>query len=154
MPQEIERKYLLQGDGWRELATGSLYRQGYIRTQDGVTVRVRVVSEQGYLTIKGPSVQCSRLEFEYLIPLEEAEQMLDTLCMEPLIEKTRYKVPWAGLTWEIDEFAGANQGLILAEVELSDVNQDIQLPPWIGQEVSHEPKYYNSNLVDNPFSIW
>ncbi|MBW4559319.1 MAG: CYTH domain-containing protein [Trichormus sp. ATA11-4-KO1] len=154
MAKEIERKFLLKEDSWRKLAKGSVYRQGYIATQDKVTVRVRIIGEQGYLTIKGPSIQCSRLEFEYPIPVEDAQEMLDTLCRRPFIEKIRYKVEWGGLIWEIDEFDGVNKGLILAEVELSDANQQIELPSWIGQEVSHDPRYYNSNLVTHPFSQW
>ncbi|MBE9051747.1 CYTH domain-containing protein [Nostocales cyanobacterium LEGE 11386] len=154
MAKEIERKFLLKEDSWRELAKGSVYRQGYIATQDKVTVRVRIVGEQGYLTIKGPSVKYSRLEFEYPIPVEDAQEMLDTLCRRPFIEKIRYKVEWGGLIWEIDEFDGVNKGLILAEVELTDANQQIELPTWIGQEVSHDPRYYNSNLVTHPFSQW
>ncbi|MDB9304074.1 MULTISPECIES: CYTH domain-containing protein [Cyanophyceae] len=154
MAQEIERKYLLKEDSWRKIAQGSVYCQGYIATKDKVTVRVRIVGQQGYLTIKGPSVECSRLEFEYPIPVEDAQEMLNTLCQKPFIEKIRYKVEWGGLIWEIDEFDGLNKGLILAEVELSDANQQISLPPWIGEEVSHDPRYFNSYLVTNPFSKW
>ncbi|MDB9538716.1 CYTH domain-containing protein [Anabaenopsis tanganyikae CS-531] len=154
MAQEIERKYLLQGDSWRELCIGSVYCQGYIPTKNQVTVRVRIVGQQGYLTIKGPSVECSRLEFEYPIPVEDAQEMLNTLCEQPWIEKIRYKVEWGGLTWEIDEFDGLNKGLILAEVELNDANQEIELPPWIGEEVSHDHRYFNSYLVKHPFSQW
>ncbi|MDB9445449.1 CYTH domain-containing protein [Anabaena sp. CS-542/02] len=154
MAQEIERKYLLQGDSWRELSIGSVYCQGYIATKNQVTVRVRIVGQQGYLTIKGPSVECSRLEFEYPIPVEDAQEMLNTLCEQPWIEKIRYKVEWGGLTWEIDEFDGLNKGLILAEVELKDANQEIELPPWIGEEVSHDHRYFNSYLVKHPFSQW
>jgi adenylate cyclase len=154
MAQEIERKYLLQGDSWRELSIGSVYCQGYIPTKNQVTVRVRIVGQKGYLTIKGPSVECSRLEFEYPIPVEDAQEMLNTLCEQPWIEKIRYKVEWGGLTWEIDEFDGLNKGLILAEVELKDANQEIELPPWIGEEVSHDHRYFNSYLVKHPFSQW
>ncbi|WP_414548939.1 CYTH domain-containing protein [Anabaena sp. CCY 0017] len=154
MAKEIERKYLLKDDSWRKLAQGSVYCQGYIATKDKTTVRVRIVGNQGYLTIKGPSVECSRLEFEYPIPVEDAQEMLNTLCQKPFIEKVRYKVEWDGLIWEIDEFDGLNKGLILAEVELSDINQQISLPPWIGEEVSHDPRYFNSYLVTNPFSQW
>jgi len=154
MPQEIERKYLVIGDDWRSLAEGSIYRQGYIPTQDKVTVRVRIIGEKAYLTIKGPTVQYSRLEFEYPIPIQDAQEMLETLCQRPFIEKIRYKIEFSGLIWEIDEFEGANKGLILAEVELSDENQEIELPTWIGEEVSHDSRYYNSNLVKHPFSEW
>ncbi|MCF4969982.1 CYTH domain-containing protein [Nostoc sp. CMAA1605] len=153
MATEIERKFLVKGDAWRQLAEGSLYRQGYIASQ-GATVRVRIVKNQGYLTIKGPTVNYSRSEFEYPIPLADAQEMLDTLCVRPLIEKTRYKINISDLVWEVDEFAGANQGLILAEVELTDELQKIELPDWIGEEVSGNPKYYNSYLVKHPFSEW
>ncbi|WP_414544682.1 CYTH domain-containing protein [Nostoc sp. CCY0012] len=154
MAKEIERKFLVKGDGWRELAKGSIYRQGYIATQDKVTVRVRIIGEQGYLTIKGPVVNVTRLEFEYPIPVVDAQIMLDTLCRRPFIEKIRYKIEWGGLIWEIDEFDGVNKGLILAEVELSDANQVFDIPTWIGQEVSHDYRYFNSNLVTHPFSQW
>ena len=154
MAQEIERKYLLKEDSWRNLAEGTVYCQGYIATQDKTTVRVRIVGQQGYLTIKGASIGYSRLEFEYPIPVEDAQEMLNTLCQRPFIEKIRYKIAWGGLIWEIDEFQGLNQGLILAEVELTHSNQDILLPPWIGEEVSHDSRYFNSYLVKHPFSQW
>jgi adenylate cyclase len=154
MAQEIERKFLVKEDSWRRLGEGSAYSQGYIATQKTATVRVRIVGNQGYLTIKGPSVNYSRSEFEYPIPIADAQEILETLCDRPLIEKTRYRVEHGGLTWEIDEFEGVNQGLIIAEVELSDEEQQIELPSWIGEEVSDDPKYFNSNLVKHPFSEW
>jgi CYTH domain-containing protein len=154
MAKEIERKFLVKGDSWRKLGVGSVYCQGYIATQKAVTVRVRIANNKGYLTIKGASVNYSRSEFEYEIPVADAQEMLDTLCDRPLIEKVRYKIEWGGLIWEVDEFAGENQGLILAEVELSDEAQQIELPEWIGEEVSTNPKYFNSNLAKFPFSQW
>jgi len=154
MATEIERKYLVKGDSWRSVAVGSVYRQGYIATQGGATVRVRIAADKGYLTIKGVRVGFSRSEFEYLIPLEDAENMLHTLCERPLIEKIRYKIEWDDLIWEIDEFDGANKGLILAEVELKDENQLFEIPSWIGEEVSQDPRYYNSYLVQHPFTQW
>lgn len=154
MAKEIERKFLVKGDSWRRLGEGSVYSQGYISTQKAATVRVRIVGTQGYLTIKGPSVNYSRSEFEYSIPVEDAQEILNTLCDRPFIEKTRYRVKSGNLTWEIDEFEGVNKGLIVAEVELSDENQQIELPSWIGEEVSHDSKYFNSNLVKHPFSQW
>jgi CYTH domain-containing protein len=154
MPKEIERKFLVKSDSWRQLAQGSVYRQGYISTQKAATVRVRIADNQGYLTIKGRSEKYTRAEFEYVIPVADAQEMLDTLCDRPLIEKVRYKIDWAGLTWEIDEFDGANKGLIIAEVELSDEEQQIELPDWIGEEVSDDPRYFNSNLAKVPFSQW
>jgi adenylate cyclase len=154
MAKEIERKFLVKADTWRNLAQGSVYRQGYISTQKAATVRVRIADNQGYLTIKGPSIGYSRSEFEYVIPIADAQEMLDTLCDRPFIEKIRYKIAWGGLIWEVDEFEGANKGLILAEVELTDAQQQIELPDWIGKEVSADPKYFNSNLVKYPFSQW
>ncbi|AFZ22696.1 hypothetical protein Cylst_0336 [Cylindrospermum stagnale PCC 7417] len=154
MAKEIERKFLVKSDSWRRLAEGKVYRQGYISTQKEATVRVRIAGNQGYLTMKGPSVKYSRSEFEYPIPIEDAQEMLDTLCEPPLIEKIRYRVEYGGLIWEIDEFDGVNKGLIIAEVELSDEQQQLELPIWIGEEVSDDPKYFNSNLVKHPFSQW
>lgn len=154
MAVEIERKFLVTGNGWRGLAPGVVYRQGYVASVQGRTVRVRVVEDTGYLTLKGPSHGISRSEFEYAIPVAEAEQMLAELCDRPLIEKRRHKIPHADLVWEIDEFAGANQGLILAEVELPDENHPLTLPDWIGIEVSGDPRYYNVNLMQQPFSQW
>ncbi len=151
---EIERKFLVKGEGWRLNAQGVLYRQGYIRTKGSATVRVRTAGEKGYLTLKGPTHEFSRLEFEYEIPLTEAQQLLDNLCDRPLIEKYRYQVPANGLTWEIDEFTGENQGLILAEVELEHPNQAVTRPTWVGKEVSKDPRYFNSNLAQMPFSQW
>lgn len=153
MGQEIERKFLVQGDAWRSLAAGKVYRQGYLPTQ-GCAVRVRIVENTGFLTIKGPSVGISRAEFEYQIPVQDAQEMMDTLCVRPLIEKMRYRVQLNQVTWEVDEFMGDNTGLILAEVELEDDRQTIDLPEWIGKEVSGDPRYFNANLVKHPFSQW
>ena len=154
MGVEIERKFLLKGDEWRSLAPGVLYRQGYIASGKGRTVRVRIAGDQGYITIKGPSAGAARSEFEYPIPLADATEMLDTLCDRPLIEKTRHKIHWGDLIWEVDEFAGDNQGLIMAEVELTDANQAVAIPDWIGEEVTGDPRYFNSNLAKNPFTRW
>ncbi|MGQ4647583.1 CYTH domain-containing protein [Lyngbya aestuarii] len=154
MATEIERKFLVTGEQWRVLGTSSVYRQGYIATSNGTTVRVRLVGNQGYLTIKSLTVGFTRQEYEYPIPASDAQEMLDNLCDSPLIEKTRYKIEFAGLIWEVDEFAGENQGLILAEVELTKENQIIELPEWIGKEVSDEPRYFNSNLAKHPFTKW
>ena len=153
MAVEIERKYLVKSHGWRSLAIGTKYRQGYIITQTSTTVRVRVVGDQGYLTIKGPTAGQARAEFEYPIPLEDAQEMLETLCDRPLIEKTRYKIEQGDLVWEIDEFMGENQGLILAEVELQQEDQSFDLPEWIDREVN-DPKYFNVNLAKHPYSQW
>lgn len=151
---EIERKFLVTGDGWRSLAVGTVYRQGYLVSGEGVTVRVRLAGDTGYLTIKGATEGISRSEYEYVIPIADAAEMLDTLCDRPLIEKVRYRFVQNGLTWEVDEFTGANQGLVLAEVELHDPNQIVQLPDWVGEEVSHDPRYFNVYLAKNPFPSW
>jgi CYTH domain-containing protein len=154
MGTEIERKFLVVGEEWRKFAVGTIYRQGYIFSDMQRTVRVRVAGKKGFLTIKGMAVGLARPEFEYAIPAEDAMLMLDTLCDRPLIEKTRYVLKQGDLTWEIDEFAGENQGLIVAEIELTDENQPIELPSWVGLEVSHDPRYFNAALAKNPFSHW
>lgn len=154
MPIEIERKFLVKGEQWRSLSVGKIYRQGYIVNTQERTVRVRVVGEEGYLTIKGPTINTGRSEFEYPIPVADAEELLNTLCDRPFIEKTRSKIAINELTWEIDEFWGDNQGLIVAEVELQSADQIIDIPDWIGEEVTQDARYYNANLVKNPFKSW
>ncbi len=154
MGTEIERKYLLGSDTWKAGARGKLYRQGYLQAAVERNVRIRIIGDRGYLTVKGQASGITRLEFEYEIPLADAEGMLDALCLKPLIEKTRYRIEHAGLTWEIDEFAGDNQGLVVAEVELEDEAQEVELPSWVGREVTDDPRYLNSNLVQKPFTTW
>lgn len=155
MTIEIERKFLVKDDSWKSLASGKSYRQGYILTQDKVTtIRVRTMGNQAYLTIKSKTQGMSRHEFEYPIPLADAQIILDSLCHRPLIEKIRYKIPVENLVWEVDEFQGENQGLILAEVELQAETQAIEFPSWVGEEVTHDPKYYNVNLTKNPYQSW
>lgn len=154
MAQEIERKFLVVGSNWRDQAEGLLYRQGYIPTQNKTTVRVRTAGEQGYLTVKGMSTGISRLEFEYAIPLTDAESMLTNLCLPPLIEKWRYRLTVGSHLWEIDEFLGDNVGLVMAEIELASELENFEFPSWIGEEVSHDPRYYNASLAKNPYSSW
>lgn len=154
MAKEIERKFLVLNDTWRDLAEGRYYCQGYIPTQGRQTVRVRIIGSQGYLTLKGPVVGMSRSEFEYKIPATDAQAMLAELCQKPFIEKKRYRIPLGEVVWEVDEFLGENQGLILAEVELTHAEQQVDLPDWIGKEVTGDPRYYNSNLVKYPFKDW
>lgn len=154
MGTEIERKYLVAGDQWRANATGTDYRQGYLSTVKERTVRIRTIDERAVLTVKGITVGATRAEFEYPIPRSDADAMLDELCEKPLIEKTRYRVEHAGLTWEVDEFHGVNAGLLIAEVELDDEDQEIDLPPWIGPEVTDDPRYYNANLIAHPYQQW
>jgi adenylate cyclase len=153
MAKEIEKKFLLRNDNWRQHAQGTYYRQGYLSTTKERTVRVRTGGNMAFLTIKGPVKGASRLEFEYPVPLQDAQEILE-LCEQPLIEKTRYIVMHNGLKWEIDEFEGANKGLILAELELTDENQKFDLPEWIAEEVTGNPDYYNSSLIKKPFSKW
>ncbi|MBF0136171.1 MAG: CYTH domain-containing protein [Magnetococcales bacterium] len=154
MGLEIERKFLVRGDAWRSLGKGTLYRQGFLSTDRERVVRVRLAGDVATLTIKGPNQGLVRPEFEYVIPLEDARFMLDALCIRPLIEKIRHGVPAGDLLWEVDEFLGDNLGLILAEVELTTADQVIDLPAWIGQEVSGDPRYFNSNLILNPYCRW
>lgn len=162
MNQEIERKFLVSSDAWRAEATQRLsIRQGYLTSDALRSVRVRAVGDAGYLTIKAKPARGStlsgpiaRAEFEYAIPRVDADALLDTLCDQPLIEKMRHLVPHAGHIWEIDEFAGANAGLIVAEIELASSDQAIALPAWIGREVSSDPRYFNSALAKRPFSQW
>jgi adenylate cyclase len=154
MAKEIERKFLLAGNAWREGANGVRYRQGYLSTEAGRTVRVRMAGDQGYLTIKGKSNGASRLEYEYAIPAADADEMLDALCLRPIIEKVRFKIPYAGMTWEVDEFEGDNAGLLVAEVELQSEEQQVELPPWIGEEVTGDQRYYNASLIARPFNTW
>lgn len=151
---EIERKFLLKGEEWRELGSYKMYRQGYVASTAGKTVRVRTVGNKGYLTIKGPGSGAARLEFEYDIPHAEAVALLDNLCEKPLIEKRRYRVDHGGFIWEIDEFFGENQGLVVAEIELESIDQHFELPDWVGAEVTGDPRYFNISLVNRPYSSW
>jgi CYTH domain-containing protein len=154
MGTEIERKFLMKDDSWRSLAKGTRYRQGYLNSTKERVVRVRTIDEKGFLTIKGITTGATRVEYEYEIPDTEATAMLDELCEKPLIEKNRYKIAFDGLTWEVDEFFGENQGLIVAEVELESEDQAFEKPGWIGEEVTGDPKYFNSNLIQNPYLKW
>ncbi len=151
---EIERKFLVVGDGWRAGAVGRRFRQGYLSLDPDRTVRVRLDEDRGYLTVKGRAVGLVRAEFEVPVPAADAAAMLDGLCHRPLIEKTRYRVPFGGRIWEVDEFAGVNRGLVLAEVELDAAEDAVALPPWVGAEVSGEPRYQNANLVAEPYTRW
>lgn len=154
MGKEIERKFLVKGDAWKSLATGRRYRQGYLNSAKERTVRVRTIDDRAFLTVKGPNTGITRSEFEYEIPLEDARAMLDALAERPLIEKTRYKIASGGHVWEVDEFEGENQGLVVAEIELSAEGESFEKPEWIGEEVSDDPRYYNSSLVAHPYSSW
>ncbi len=150
MPVEIERKFLVRDDGWRGLGPGQRYCQGYLANGD-VTVRVRRAGSRAYLTVKGSGNGLVRPEFEYEVPVEEAEDMLQ-LCRRPLIEKTRYEVVHEGVVWHVDEFAGQNAGLVIAEVELDHPHQPVALPAWVGPEVTADERFRNSRLVTEPLN--
>jgi adenylate cyclase len=153
MGVEIERKFLLAGDGWRALGQPVLLRQGYLSSDPARVVRVRVEGDQAYMTIKGKSVGATRGEWEYPIPLADANELL-ALCEQPIVEKFRRKIEFAGKVWEVDEFLGANQGLVVAEIELVSEDQPFDKPDWIGDDVTHDARYFNSSLVRNPYSTW
>jgi len=155
MAKEIERKFLVTGDGWRPGAHGVRYRQGYLSAgaDAGCTVRTRVAGGRAWLTIKGPAAEGARDEYEYPIPVGDAEEMLERLCAGR-IEKTRYRVPFAGHTWEVDEFTGENAPLVVAEVELDRIDAVVALPPWVGLEVTYDPRYTNAALARLPYSRW
>jgi len=156
MKTEIERKFLVVGDGWRDAADGGrLCEQGYISSDsEYATVRVRVLGSKGFLTLKGPTKGISRSEMEYEIPVKEADYMLRNFCGDRVISKTRYLLELNGLRWEIDEFSGENQGLIIAEIELETEDQLFEKPDWLGEEVSFDPRYFNAALAQNPSSNW
>lgn len=154
MGVEIERKFLLAGDEWRSLGEPVLLRQGYLSSQPDRVVRVRIEGERATMTIKGRSSGATRGEWEYEIPLADANELLDQLCEKPIIEKYRRRIPFADLTWEVDEFLGANKGLMFAEVELESEDQQFDKPSWIGEEVTDDARYYNSSLIRLPFSQW
>ncbi|WP_026765734.1 CYTH domain-containing protein [Selenomonas ruminantium] len=152
MAKEIERKFLVK-DNWQPQAAGITIAQGYLSTVPERTVRVRIKGDKGYLTIKGKNQGISRAEFEYEIPLADAEELLK-LAEQPILSKVRYLEQHGNRLWEIDVFAGENQGLVVAEVELPDEGADFSRPVWLGQEVSGDVRYYNANLIKNPFSLW
>lgn len=155
MAIEIERKFLVTDDRWRAASDGGTsYRQGYIAGSRHGSVRVRVQGDQAFLNIKSATLGVRRLEFEYPIPLADAEAMLESLCEKPLIEKTRYLLQQGRHHWEIDVFAGENAGLVVAEIELGSEDEDFQRPVWLGDEVSHDPRYYNVSLVTHPYKDW
>ena len=154
MGREIERKFLVLNDSWRDDATSTAFRQGFLSTAPERTVRVRAAGGRGTLTIKSKNVGATRAEYEYEIPHADAEALLDTLCERPLIEKTRYVLPHGPHTWEIDVFEGDNAGLVVAEIELESEDEAFARPEWLGDEVTEDPRYFNSNLVKHPFKDW
>lgn len=155
MPVEIERKFLVRDERWRDAADGGVhFRQGYLIGARQASVRVRIEGARANLNIKGATLGVRRQEFEYAIPLEEANELLDTLCEKPLIEKTRYTLRYGAHVWEIDLFEGDNAGLVVAEIELADEDELFERPAWLGDEVSGDPRYYNVSLVKHPYREW
>ncbi|MBC3879871.1 CYTH domain-containing protein [Undibacterium sp. LX40W] len=154
MGLEIERKFLVRGDAWKALANPVTMRQGYLSSDPARIVRVRIEDQRAMLTIKGKASGIERAEWEYGIPVADAECMLDSLCTGPLIEKYRYRIAVSEFVWEVDEFLGDNLGLVVAEIELQFADQAFPKPDWVGEEVSHDHRYANSNLLKHPFSAW
>lgn len=155
MATEIERKFLVKGDAWRgEADAGTRFRQGYLIGAEKASVRVRIEGDRANLNIKSATLGVRRQEYEYPIPLDEAEELLDTLCEKPQIEKTRYRVHHGCHEWEVDVFHGDNEGLVVAEVELEDEAEAFALPDWVGEEVSDDPRYYNVCLTRHPYKEW
>lgn len=154
MAVEIERKYLVIPEKLPSLHDGELILQSYVPTKNDSTVRVRLCGASAFVTLKGPMQGISRAEFEYPIPPADAHDMLTSLCSPGAIEKTRYKVLNNGMVWEIDVFAGTNNGLILAEIELESEAQAFNLPDWAGAEVSTDLRYSNQALMQTPWSTW
>lgn len=155
MGTEIERKFLLKDASWKD-AVREIHalRQGYFPSASGVTTRIRVADEKAFLTIKGPATNISRPEFEYEIPRIDAEMMLLMFCGGCEVVKHRSILEYEGYRWEIDEFHGENEGLVVAEIELESQDEPFPVPPWLGLEVSYEPRYRNSRLLRHPFSKW
>ncbi len=155
MATEIERKFLVKNDLWHEhIITSSVLKQAYLSTRRNATVRVRIAGDQAFLTIKSTTVGISRAEFEYGIPVVDAEAMLLLRQSGAVIEKTRYRVQCGNHVWDLDIFQGENRGLQVAEVELESEAEQFQMPQWAGAEVSHDHRYQNSNLIDHPYSAW
>ncbi len=155
MGQEIERKFLLASDGWRaEISHCEAMRQGYLAAKSQCSIRVRIAGEHAFLNIKSATLGVARHEFEYPVPLAEAQEMLDLFCGSQTLSKVRHSVPCGVHTWEIDVFEGKNLGLVVAEIELSSITETFVRPAWLGAEVSHDQRYYNSRLIDHPYQDW
>ncbi|MGR9073902.1 MAG: CYTH domain-containing protein [Gammaproteobacteria bacterium] len=155
MALEIEHKFLLADDRWRKAVSRTEYfRQGYLTSAPSSSIRVRICGNQGWLNIKSATIGAQRLEYEYEIPVEDANDIADHLCKKPLIEKFRHYVVYGRHTWEIDEFTGVNEGLIVAEIELSESGEHFDRPSWLGEEVTMDARYYNNNLAIHPYSTW
>lgn len=154
MGEEIERKFLVKSDEWRCAARSQRILQGYLKRSKNCVIRARLAGEKGFLTIKGPASGYCRKEYEYEIPGADCAYLLENMADKPLIEKIRHYVPYDCVTWEIDEFLGENSGLIVAEIELCNMDQKFDKPAWLGCEVTGDKRYYNANLVENPYSRW
>lgn len=154
MAVEIEKKFLLNYLPKALLGKPESICQGYIVNRKEIIVRIRLSGENAFITIKGPTINNSRNEYEYPLPIEDAKQMLTLFCQKNRVEKKRYKIDYKGFVWEIDQFTGKNQGLIIAEIELESADQKFEKPDWVGKEVSQDARYYNSNLIDTPYSTW
>jgi adenylate cyclase len=153
MATEIERKSLVDVQKLPPLPSPAIIKQGYIPAQNA-TVRVRLSNDQAFLTLKGRATGLTRSEFEYPVPVADAEAMLQELCVQPYIDKKRYLIEYEGHTWELDIFEGANEGLVIAEIELESEHEPFALPEWVEEEVSNDFRYRNANLVSHPYSQW
>ena len=155
MATEIERKFLILNQDWQEYTKSELHIvQGYLATNEFNSTRIRIQNDKANINIKSATLGITRTEFEYSIPVDDARLMLDDLCIKPVIEKTRFTVEHMNHTWEIDVFSGDNEGLIVAEIELSSPDEAFEKPSWIGEEVSNDARYYNACLVNNPYKNW
>ncbi len=155
MPREIEHKFLVRSEQWDPGdVTPIPIVQGYLSTDAERVVRIRMAGDEGYVTIKGRNTGIARPEFEYRIPAGEAGEILDGLCLRPLVEKRRYRIPFHGNTWEVDVFGGDNAGLVVAEIELDAIDEPFDRPPWLGAEVSGDSRYQNASLVAHPYRTW
>jgi CYTH domain-containing protein len=154
MGREIERKFLVKNNGYRKNAVHKLIHQGFLNTDKERVVRVRTEGDKATITIKGISNGPERAEFEYEIPFGDATFLLQKLCIRPTIKKYRFKTEHKGFIWEVDEFLEENKGLVVAEIELPEVDTQFEIPDWIGDEVTGNPKYFNANLIKNPFTKW
>jgi CYTH domain-containing protein len=153
MAKEIERKFLVSSDAWKESAKAERITQGYLSRDPDRTVRVRLKGEKAFMTIKGRTEGISRTEIEFPIPTKEARELLE-LCLPTVIDKTRHEVMHAGMKWEVDVFHGANEGLVVAEIELQEENAEFEKPAWVGVEVSDDPRYLNARLSEHPYQSW
>jgi len=154
MALEIEHKFLVNSTVFRNMAEPMLYRQGYLAVLSDTIIRVRTTGAKAFITVKSRVSNLTRKEFEYEIPLDDAEKMLNEMCIGQVIEKYRYRIDYEGFSWEVDEFLGDNSGLIVAEIEVSDEKQEFEKPGWIDVEVTDDPRYLNSNLSKQPYNTW